>query len=277
MLGAVISAVGGLASSFLSKSSSDKANAQQAAIAQKNIALQKRFAKQGIRWKVEDAKRAGIHPLYALGAQTNSFAPVGVGSSTPDWSGIAGAGQDIGRAIDATRTGAERATAYQQTVEDLTVQRMGLENQLLGAQIAKVTQAGQPPARPALDGSYFIDGQGLPPGVSLTNDIPMKRNLMSPTNPGQEPGAIADIGWSKTMIGGLPAYNPTFSENMADRMDEDHFGSAAWTWRNRVLPSFGVGQNPPPFPLPEGYDAWLYSPVYQAYRPYRKSWTGIHY
>lgn len=30
-------------------------------------AIQREFAQQGIRWKVEDAKAAGLHPLYALG------------------------------------------------------------------------------------------------------------------------------------------------------------------------------------------------------------------
>lgn len=31
----------------------------------------KEFAQKGIRWKVADAKAAGIHPLYAMGASTN--------------------------------------------------------------------------------------------------------------------------------------------------------------------------------------------------------------
>jgi hypothetical protein len=37
-----------------------------------NIAMQKEFAQQGIGWKVADAKKAGIHPLFALGASTHS-------------------------------------------------------------------------------------------------------------------------------------------------------------------------------------------------------------
>jgi hypothetical protein len=37
-----------------------------------NIAMQRQFAQEGIGWKVADAKKAGIHPLFALGASTHS-------------------------------------------------------------------------------------------------------------------------------------------------------------------------------------------------------------
>ena len=50
-----------------------------------NVANQKEFAQKGVQWKVEDAKKAGLHPLYALGANTTSFSPVPVtGSATGD-------------------------------------------------------------------------------------------------------------------------------------------------------------------------------------------------
>jgi hypothetical protein len=37
-----------------------------------NIALQREFAQKSIQWKTADAKAAGLHPLAALGAQTNT-------------------------------------------------------------------------------------------------------------------------------------------------------------------------------------------------------------
>lgn len=37
---------------------------------------QREFAQKGIQWRVEDAKAAGIHPLYALGASTAGYQPV---------------------------------------------------------------------------------------------------------------------------------------------------------------------------------------------------------
>lgn len=86
--------IGGGASllSGLLKSRSDSGAADA------NAALQREFAQQGIRWKVADAKAAGIHPLYALGASTIGASPVYAGDS-----GLAGGirdmGQDVSRAI----------------------------------------------------------------------------------------------------------------------------------------------------------------------------------
>ena len=57
VIGAVGSILGGKISSDAESSS-----------ASQNIVMQKEFAQKGIRWKVEDAKQAGIHPLYALGS-----------------------------------------------------------------------------------------------------------------------------------------------------------------------------------------------------------------
>lgn len=45
-----------------------------------NVLLQKEFAQKGIQWRVADAKKAGISPLAALGAQLHSAAPTYVGS-----------------------------------------------------------------------------------------------------------------------------------------------------------------------------------------------------
>lgn len=142
MLGALVGAGASLIGGLLGKSSTEKANAQ-------NIRLQKQFAQEGIRWKVEDAKKAGIHPLYALGAQTHSFAPAVVGDTALP-NAMAEAGQNIGRAIDAKRSGAERVDAYNKTVQDLTLTRMGLENELLASQIRTVNQAGHPPPLPGI-------------------------------------------------------------------------------------------------------------------------------
>ena len=45
--------------------------------------LQKEFAQHGVRWRVEDAKAAGIHPLAALGMSPNQATPVHVGAHRP--------------------------------------------------------------------------------------------------------------------------------------------------------------------------------------------------
>ena len=63
------------------------------AMAEKNMAQQERFARQGIRWRVEDARAAGLHPLYAIGANTTQFSPV-----QADTSGYGRAGKQISSA-----------------------------------------------------------------------------------------------------------------------------------------------------------------------------------
>lgn len=70
-------------------------------IRRKEEQKQKKFAQNAIQWKVADAIKAGIHPLYALGAETVSFQPTGVGSADMAFGkGIADAGQHLGRAVD---------------------------------------------------------------------------------------------------------------------------------------------------------------------------------
>lgn len=154
MLGNLIAAgsslIGGLFNRNAAADAAEKANAIAERNAERNIELQKQFAQEGIRWKVADAKAAGIHPLYALGANTTSFSPVSVGSPSGGYdsslgSAMASAGQDLSRAINSTRTAPERADAFSKTVQDMTVTKMGLENELLASKVALQKQALNPP------------------------------------------------------------------------------------------------------------------------------------
>lgn len=83
---------------------SDKKNRQAS---NQQYLNQKEFAQMGIRWRVEDAKAAGLHPLYALNANLPTYAP----SFAMDSIGpaMAEAGQNIGRAVGAQATANERA------------------------------------------------------------------------------------------------------------------------------------------------------------------------
>lgn len=147
MLGEIIGGATKLIGGLIGRN--DAKDAQQRAdyAAAQNIALQKEFAQHGIQWKVDDAKRAGIHPLYALGAQTTSFSPVSVGqvsdSSLPN--ALASAGQDISTAINRTRTQDQRDAAFVKTTQDLTLTKMGLENELLSSKVAQIRASLNPP------------------------------------------------------------------------------------------------------------------------------------
>lgn len=101
-IGAGISALGGLASSALSNRSAENINLL-------NYKQAKEFAQNQIQWKVADAKKAGLHPLAALG-----MSPVMGPSATAvgDFSGIDrgldAMGQNISRAIDSYQTQEQR-------------------------------------------------------------------------------------------------------------------------------------------------------------------------
>lgn len=246
MLGSILSAAASIGSSLLGKSQADK-----------NAKLQKQFAQEGVQWKVADAKKAGIHPLYALGAQTHSFTPSGVG----DWTaGIGQAGQDIGRAIDATQSTSQRADSFTRQYQTLQLQNMGLQNEMLASRIATIKQAGHPP--PAPGDQYMLDGQ-VQSGVK-TN--PLKIESSAPGNKTQEASTVHELGF---MRGLGDTYSPVKSKDATDRLEDDHIGNFIWSLRNRVLPSIGINQNPPNLPVPKGYDAWAYNPIKQAYEPVR--------
>lgn len=155
------------ASGLMNRSAQQDYNAQQLHQAELNRKSQEKFAKEGIRWKVEDAREAGIHPLYALGAQTSSFNNVSLGGvpETGMATGLAAAGQDISRAVNATRTQPEREAAFTKTVRDLEVVNMGLKNELLATQVAKLKSGLNPPL-PTLGDTGSV-GEFKKPGDTL--------------------------------------------------------------------------------------------------------------
>lgn len=159
MLGDIIGAIANVAGGLINKSSSDEANRINQQTAAQNIALQREFAQSGVQWKVEDAKKAGVHPLYALGAQTTSFSPVSVGATadTSLGSGVASAGQDLSRAITAT---APKQTRVEAIATAQALEKGQLENELLRSQIRKLNSQVGPPM-PTLADKNAIPGQPI--------------------------------------------------------------------------------------------------------------------
>lgn len=254
MLGAIIGAGASLASSLLGKQSADK-----------NIKMQKQFAQQGIQWKVADAKKAGIHPLAALGANTHSFQNV-VG----DYSGLASAGQDLGRAIDATRTKSERVDAYTAELRKLQIERGQLENSVLrtklASDLAKVKTAGSPPAAPPQNPN-LLEGQGDSPGI---DNQAMERQGWNPKAPYMESGNVSELGYTRTPTG----WAPVMSKDAKDRLEEDPMGVIGWNFRNRIPQTFQQNKTPPFEALSDEY--WAYHPGLQEYRLFRRKRGGTH-
>lgn len=96
MWSAIIPAAASVVGSLIGAKSQKSAN-------ESNEALQREFAQNGISWKVEDAKRAGLHPLYAIGGAGATYTP----SAQPLFNG-AELGQNLSRAAQAFSTAEEQ-------------------------------------------------------------------------------------------------------------------------------------------------------------------------
>lgn len=258
ILGAGISAVSSL---FGGKSASDaqaKANAQ-------NIKMQKAFAQKGIQWKVNDAKKAGIHPLYALGANTVSFSPSSVGS-TALGEGIANAGQNIGRAVASGLTNDEKMSGI---MAKLSIQRAELENQKLASEIALIRQPGTPPS-PIVEGPV-IDGQGN--AIGNVDVGPVETVSRGDTRLHSEAGHRPDVSFLKTGDGG---YAPVPSKEAAEALESSIFASGAHAIRNMLVPSISHDKStaPPIRELPDWANDWEYRVSKQAWYPVWNSAKG---
>ena len=167
VIGSAIGAVGSLAGGLIG-------NASQNQLAQQNYAAQKEFAQNGIRWKVADAKAAGLHPLAALGAQGYTYNPVMVGGSDLGLSAVgeqlANMGQGIDRAMSAKQQAAERHAmqAYESQVRQKDLALKDKQLQLLDSEIAQnmansrlaLSRAQLPPAMPPSTSKTVLPGQG---------------------------------------------------------------------------------------------------------------------
>lgn len=71
---------------------------------QANLEAQREFAQHGIRWKVEDAKAAGLHPLYAIGSAGASYAPNPITVTDGMGKAMANMGQNVSNAIARSQT-----------------------------------------------------------------------------------------------------------------------------------------------------------------------------
>lgn len=213
-----------------------------------NRANQKEFARKGIQWKVRDAKKAGIHPLAALGAQTHSFQPVSVGGSA---SGFDAMGQNIDRAIAATSDGRGRKDQYNREVQKLTLQNFRLRNDMLSSQIARVRQAGTPPGEPGINN----------PAVQT---IPVRREATVQEG-SQAAGNVGDVHLTKTPRG----YAVVPSKDAKERLEDFTIPQLQWSARNIVGPLLD-SKRMPKLPKPRKGYIWKYNPSYGEWTEIRK-------
>lgn len=225
---------------------------------QKQADLQKEFAKSGIQWRVKDAQKAGIHPIYALGAQTHSYSPQSVGD--PLAQGIANAGQNIGRAVHAGSSHNQRMEQLQLGMLEKQMAKTDAEIALLNSQAARINQQGVPSV-PSLTDRFppGLQGQGDAKLQALgITSKPLEVTGRSPENPAVEIGSIPDVGYAATAGG--RAHMPVPSADVKQRIEDNIFQEAAWWFRNNVMPAFGGNSQPPPGLKPG--NVWMFHPIY---------------
>lgn len=262
MIGNLIAAGTSLLGGLLGKKSADKARESTEAIAAQNTAMQREFAQNGIQWRVEDARKAGIHPIYALGSGGASFSPVSANFSadTSLPNAMAAAGQDLGRAVNATRPAAARLDAYTRTAQALNLEKAGLENDVLRLEIASKTgrlnQQANPPM-PSGGEAWLMPGQAQSGLTNLTKSEPLKRVAADPSKSSQEAGAVTDTGHMRTSGGLFPAP----SKDAKERIEDNFYQETMHFIRNNLLPMVSPAFNSPPH-APDKGKAWVYDPVY---------------
>lgn len=252
LIGAGASIIGGL----INKSSADDSRRQQEAHSLRQEALQREFAQSGIQWRVEDAKKAGIHPIYALGSSGASYSPVSANfqADTSLGSALAQAGQDISGAMQKTQTAGGRIDAFTSAAQKLQLERGTLENEILKTELASKTARLNQSNGPPMPGSaYLIPGQTQ---SGVIQEQPMQR-VTPGAIPHQEPGATTDAGHLRTS-GGL---FPVPSKDAKEKIEDNWYQETAHFIRNNMLPMISPAFNDPPH-KPDPGKAWVYDPIY---------------
>lgn len=242
---------GGVFSNIDAARATEAANARSAADQERQIALQREFAQNGIRWRVEDAKKAGLHPLAALGATGANYTPVTATYSDPGNPFADSArqmGQNLSRSIMATRTQEERKMTA------LQLENQQLQNDYLRSQIAMNNSAQ------------------VGPGLPGTRVVPSEQTATAPGRPSQQAGKVADVSYAQTKSGLVPVP----SKDVKERIEDNLIQETMWSLRNNLAPNFGGGDAPHRNLLPSGYDYWKWNHWQQEYQP-AKYPKGVHY
>lgn len=243
----------------------------QLAIMREQAQLQREFAQNGIQWRVQDAKNAGIHPLYALGGSGASYSPsaVSVGGDSPSGLGrdLQDMGQGIGRAVAATASKEDRAgVAFTAASRAQALERGQLENdhlklQILASQAAlQRAQVGPPmPTGPAMQAG---PGHIIKPAEITASASGQAGLEAGPHQPGNRNVAMTPSG---KVVVPLPGKDFNFEEMSTP-------GTPTWQFWHTVAPWFSQAlrdeMRPSASQLPPGTDYWEWTPMGYVARKY---------
>lgn len=259
LVGNFIDLAGNLIGASMNANASAQANAQ-------NIAMAREFAQNGVRWRVEDARAAGLSPLAALGMHTPS-APQVVGDHSMG-NAVSRFGQNIGRSIAQTRTAEEEQLGrLNLALMQTELKGREIENMYKLALLNNATNKG-----PGFPGSeYEVSGQPQSGVKSNVDWNASKRNVHIRGKLGQEPGLSPSTAWTITADGkGVQPYIP---QSLSESYEADPIGGWGWGLENRLMPLFTQKGGPPadflkhwPGAVGFKYTGTSWTPVYPAER-----------
>lgn len=202
--GSIISAGSNLVGGLLGNSSASSINQSNQNFAREQFEYQKALHQNQLQWRVEDAKKAGLHPLAGIGVQAPSFSPVSASTTPLDYSWIGDLGQSA-------NYGATKAKDRKQQAQmlDLQVRGLELDNEYKQAQIDALkvdtlassiasNQALEGPANPTLNAT---ESQGDSP--------PFNNNTF-----GNRAYNLYSLGHFGDMV--LTALNPDIADSLTE-------------------------------------------------------------
>jgi hypothetical protein len=251
-IGAALAAGGiNIAGALMNKRSADKQHNFATNQYWGDVHWRNKMATEGIQMRVKDAKKAGIHPLAALGAQVGYGSPASVGTApVADMSGM---GQDIGRAVAAT------ATNHERKMMDLQLDNMKIENEMKRVELTN--------ARRRLSGQV---GPGIP---DVTLEKPAEITSHAKGKPQQEAGSITSVGFARQPGGIL---TPVPSVDAKERIEDQFIPEMVWSGQNYIAPMLGSQKNKPSKKLlPKGYKDWQWSYRNFGWKPVKKKGKNL--
>lgn len=169
----VLAGIGGVASGGLSLAGSLLNAGQNRQAMRFSADQQENQMKHGLQWRVEDAKRAGIHPLYALGANISS-SPIIPAGDVGGYGGLADMGQNIQDVIRRTSPGAKLKEELELKALQSSINETDARKDLLRAQEGKIRNTPSVGPGPVT----FMEGSQTPTGGGAVS-----------IGPGDTPGA----------------------------------------------------------------------------------------
>ena len=277
-IGAAGSIVGGIIGNSMSSASAERLNRM-------NYEHQKEFAQNGIRWRVADAKAAGLHPLAALGASGSMYTPSGtIGGTDLSFIGDAASqfGQGVERAVSAKQQREERlrTQAKMDAKLALDMKASKAQSDLIEAQTAQIKQdmalqlarsaaraiAGQQqvPEMPG-PGGALLAGQGQAYPTGKTSPETSKVPTSMPGDPTTQAGRPPDARLYSAPGGFAVLPN----EATGDVLDATPGAGLQWAFRNGVLPYLGNFLPLEDTRRPQGHYYDLFSGMYRRGRRFR--------